>query len=224
MAQLRISTKFRRALVQLASQTDDAIDELCNIIGSNPEILTSRQAAFDKASTLTKINADDGFAFLEALIPLLYFKASHPTASVLKDVSSTLTRSEDKEAPKLDSSLVSRFEKNLGQILALSEVTLKAKALSVATDSQRLFSEARILSDMRPVFGEDTSKAPLGVVLLHNLKIQFAEDGEEREFFVSLDAQDLRELQSCISRALEKEASLSRFADQSKLKLFDTSK
>jgi hypothetical protein len=224
MALLRFPSKARASLIRLANQADEVIEELCNLIESSPEILTSRQAASDKASTLTKLTPDDGFELLEAVIPLMYYKASHPTANLLKDISATLTISEKKTDTKLSASLVPKLEKNLGRILTLSGAALKAKAMSVATDSQRLFSEAKILSDMRPVFGDDVSKVPLGIVILHNLKVQFAENGEERDFFVSLDSQDLKDLQACISRALEKEASLGRFASQSNLKLFDTSR
>lgn len=224
MAEFRVPSAFRSALNQLAEQRDDAIDELCGLLESNPEVLTSRHAALDQSSKLTKMGPDEGYKILEAIIPLMFFRASHPQPITvfLKDVTAALTTGE-KEDSKLQPSVVPKFQKNLGRILALSAFTLKAKALSVGSDCQRLFSEAKILSDMRPVFGDNVSEPPLGIVLLHSLKIEFAEDGEEKEFFVHLDSRDLKDLQACLTRALEKDAVLRKHVEQSKLKIFETS-
>ena len=223
MAEFRVHPKLRPALIQLAEQSDEALAELSKLLESNPDVLTSRQAAFDHAAELTKFG-DDAYSIVEAIVPLLYYKASSAksTAEVLREIIPGL-KSGEKNEPKLPSASVPKLQKHLERILELSDLTLKAKALALATDYQRLFSDVKVLSDIRPVFGERVSDAPLGAVVIHSLRIGFAEDGEEREFFVTLDSKDLRELQAGISRALEKDATLRRFMEQSKLQLFETS-
>src|SRR5712691_1845996 len=223
MASIFVPSQMRSPLVQLAAQSDDAVSELCNMLESNPDVLITRQAALEQASKLTKL--DDAFPVVEAVINLLYYKAStgKSTSDLVKEITARLTTG-DKSESKLSSTAIPNFQKQLGRILELSGLTLKAKALSLAADCQRLFSDAKILSDIRPVFGDDVSVAPKGVVVLHTLKVGFAEDGEEREFFVTLDSQDLRELQTCVARALSKDVSLSQLVNQSNLQKFETSK
>ncbi|MFO8009045.1 MAG: hypothetical protein R6V05_15070 [Candidatus Brocadiia bacterium] len=83
-----------------------------------------------------------------------------------------------------------------------------AKAFDVATDHQRVFASARILSDVRPVFHEDPSEKPRAAVVLHSLKISYYEGGTQQDFFVALDVEDLRALNETVARALSKEAAL----------------
>ena len=224
MADVYVPSEMRPALVQLAALGDDAISELCSLLEANPDVLTSRQAAFEHASKLTKFG-DEGFSAVDAVVPLLFLKAStgKSTAGLVNEITARLITGDKKEAT-LTPAAVPNFKRHLGRILELSSLTNRAKALSLATDCQRLFSDAKIVSDVRPVFGEDVSKPPLGAVILHSLKIGFAEDGEEREFFVTLDSKDLRELQSWITRALSKDATLSQFIRQSNIEQFETSK
>ncbi len=223
MAELRIPPRFRPALIQLAEKNDESIDELCSLLESNPDILTSRQIALEHANKLVKFGADEGFAVVEALIPLMFTKATYApsTAELVRDITKSL-KSGDKGEPKLPSLSVSRFQVILTRILDLSSIALKAKALSLAADCQRLFTDAKIISDMRPVFGRSVTEPPLGVVVLHSLRIDFSEDGSEREFFVHMDSKDLQELQACVTRALDKDASIRRLVDRSKLQVFNT--
>jgi hypothetical protein len=222
VTEFRVPQRVRTALIKLAEQSDDAIDELGGLLESNPDMLTSRLAALEGSAKLKNVRTDDAFSIVEAIIPVLYFQASNPSATFVRDIVRALTTGE-KNDPKLDKKAAAAFEKNLTRILSRSGVVLKAKAVSVATDVQRVFSNARILTDLRPVFGEHVSEQALGTVILHNLKIGFAENGRESEFFVTLDSQDLRNLQAHIERALSKEASLKTFVEGTHLKLIDTS-
>jgi hypothetical protein len=111
----------------------------------------------------------------------------------------------------------------LSVLLDLSGVALKAKALSVATDCPRVFSTTKILSDVRPIFGDDPSKRPVGAVVLHNLRITYAENGEEQNFFVQLDTRDLKSLQENVNRALAKDSALRQFVQESRTQIFETS-
>lgn len=223
MSEFSVPSQFRRALIVLSEKTDDAINELCKLLEKNPDILTSREVAYQHASKLTKFD-EDAYPVIEAIVPLMYAKASasKSTAEIVKDITISLTRG-DKKASKLPSSAVPKFQKNLSRILDLSGLALKAKALALATDCQRLFTDVKILSDVRPVFGEEISKLPLGAVILHRLRLSYAEDSDERDLYVTLDSSDLLQLQKCIVRALEKDEALHKYAGQMKLQLFETS-
>lgn len=223
MSEVRVPSEFRAKLIRLADLSEAQITELCALLESHPEMLTSRQLAIEQAAKLKTFTTDEGFSVLEAVIPIMYFKVSRSDQKedLVKEVVNAL-KGGTKDEKKLPGNAIAAFERNLGRLLTLSKVALKAKALSVATDSPRLFSSAKILSDMRPIFGEQVD-APLGMVILHNLKIDYGKGGMPKEFFVSLDSADLKALQDCVTRALDKEIALRKFAEHSNLRVFETS-
>ncbi len=219
MADYRIPPTMLPALSVIAGADDDAVTELVRLLEQNPEVLISRQAAHDLAARLTRVPAEHAQAVTEASVALLYFKSSHgkSTREILKDIAPSLDKA------KLGPDQIERLEKNLARILDLPKVVARAKAISIAADSPRLFSEARVVSDLRPIFGDRVTEAPIGAVVMHNLRINYAQEGEEREFFIHLDTRDLKTLQEHIARALEKDKTLRALLERTKLQIFETS-
>jgi len=86
MMDFQVPPRFRPTLIQIANLTDHAVNELCALLESNPQILTSRDTVYEYATKLP--NIDDAGAILEAIIPLLFYKASSakPTKEVVKEV------------------------------------------------------------------------------------------------------------------------------------------
>lgn len=220
MADLRVPESMRSGLKLIADLSSEAVDDLRLVLEKNPEVLFSREATIRHAEKLRKLSLADAEALMESVVPLVYFKGAQgkSTQQILTDVSASLQQ----EKPFTPEQLT-RFEKNLSRILDVSGLVLAAKAIAVASDCPRLFSEARILSDLRPVFSEDVTAAPLGAVVTHNLRISYNEEGNEKEFFVYLDSKDLKSLQEQIGRALQKDSTLRRFLENSKLKIYETS-
>jgi len=225
MASLYVPSRFRSAFIQIANVSEEAVDELCALLERNPEILTSRESAHEAAGQLKSLSGEDGRAIVDAVIPLMFYKASsgESTEAVVADTIRTLKRG-DKDEARISTDLVPKLEQRLSRLLALSGVALKAKAMALATDCPRLYTEAKVISDIRPVFGAEVSNPPLAAAIVHSLRISFSEGGTEKEFFVQLDAGDLKDLQQLIDRAVTKDVTLRGFLQQrSNLQVFDTS-
>jgi hypothetical protein len=109
-------------------------------------------------------------------------------------------RADSKDVPKLRL----KFEK-LFNIDAFNRLS-KAKRLQ--RDGERLYCDAKIISDMRPVFGTKPTARPIGAVITNTLKLGYHEEGEHREFHVVLDAVDLERLANIIRRAQLKDETL----------------
>ena len=82
------------------------------------------------------------------------------------------------------------------------------KSLALMREHESIFLDARIMTDIRPVFGGDVSEELDAVVLTHSLKIDFIEEGRRRRFHVALDQSDLQVMKSVLERAIEKATSL----------------
>ncbi len=91
-------------------------------------------------------------------------------------------------------------------LLGAEAFTLTAKAQDLQTDDERTFCRARILTDLRPVFGTNIEDGPKGMVIIHLLKLGFHQASERHhdEFYVALDADDLQTLKKVVERAQSK--------------------
>ena len=104
-----------------------------------------------------------------------------------------------------------RLKKNITSLLGIEEIGLASKAWDLQTEDERTFCDARILTDLRPIFGTNIQEGPKGMVLVHILKIGFHDAGtgeRHKDFYISLDADDLTTLRNVIDRAGQKAESL----------------
>ena len=110
----------------------------------------------------------------------------------------------------------------LSALLACSDsLGVTAKAIGVTADHEKTYAKARILTDMRPIFGEQIGDKPAAAVVVHTLRIAYRslyENGNSA-FYVAMDVNDLQNLQEQISRALAKETALAQTLAASNLKL-----
>ena len=100
--------------------------------------------------------------------------------------------------------LRSKFEK----LLNVEKFNLLSKAKRLQRDGERLYCEAKIISDIRPVFGAKPTARPTGAVVTHTLKLAYHEMGEHKEFHIVLDGIDLGLFADVIHRALLKDETL----------------
>ena len=100
------------------------------------------------------------------------------------------------------------FEERLMQVLSLGPLTNLAKAANLIAENANLFGEARVITDIRPVFADDPATTPTGAVIMHTLKVDYYSDEDFRADFFVLDDVDLVKLRKAIDRAIEKSESL----------------
>jgi hypothetical protein len=88
-------------------------------------------------------------------------------------------------------------------------VRLVAKAADIVSDNKTNFQDARIISEIRPVFS-DADEIPKAAVVVHNCKIVHYEDFASKEFYFTLETKDLVVLRAVVDRALKKAEQLEK--------------
>lgn len=84
-----------------------------------------------------------------------------------------------------------------------------AKAGIVLTQHERIFSGARIMTDLRPIFHLDVSQKPDAAVIVHMLQIVQRDDfGNKTDQYFALDSNDIVVMKEIIERAMKKEETL----------------
>jgi len=120
---------------------------------------------------------------------------------------------------KKDAEEWTAFTRDLETLLACDQsLGVTAKVLSVRREYGNVFCTARILTDIRPVFGPDPSRTPLAAAIVHTLHIAHHEGDSHEDFYVALDCEDLRKLRDQIERAVKKEASLKAVIQETPMK------
>lgn len=96
------------------------------------------------------------------------------------------------------------------------------KATNLLRERSKLILKTRIISDLRPIFKEETIDSPNYCLITHNLRIQYSmEFNKRRKVFFALDHQDLINFQKQIERALEKEEELKKLCQKVGLEVFE---
>jgi len=85
------------------------------------------------------------------------------------------------------------------------------------TDQDRVFCNARILSDIRPVFYY-LPRIGFGGCYVHTLRIGFHQDDKHQDFYFALDGSDLKALKEIILRAEKKTKALEAILEKSNTK------
>ncbi|MGO9155135.1 hypothetical protein [Mycobacterium sp.] len=121
-------------------------------------------------------------------------------------------------------SLVSALKESLGikeqgagvtALVQNAAVQRFAKALSLRNEYERIITDTRILSDIRPVFDDDAEDPSIQAAIVnHTLRFTYtAGDGERHETHFALDTADLKKLKAQIEKALKKDKSSQRLIE-----------
>ncbi len=91
---------------------------------------------------------------------------------------------------------------------ALNLVDVKAKELQ--TEAEHIFCEARMITDLRPVFGSNVTDSPEAMIIVHTLKLGYHDFQSQthREMYVAMDADDIAKLIEVLQRAEKKTKTL----------------
>lgn len=199
---------FKDVMRQFGALPDDVAGSLLMALDSISAESPSR-AGFVEA---VKPFADhlDPAIFVDALVTLEASRETISVARVAKDVAT----SDELGIPEADRA---GFSERLERALVSPGLMALGRAYDVLVEHDRVMTGARILTDLRPIFGDDVREQPVGAVIVHNLKLDTLLDGENSAFYVALDVNDLENLKTTIDRALDKSQTLLAWMQKSSL-------
>jgi len=102
-----------------------------------------------------------------------------------------------------------RFE----QVVSAPSFLLTKKAQDVMWGHGRVFKDAQVISQIRPVFHEDLSVDSEHAVIVHELRLDAMNGNEDETWRIAMDSQRAKALIKVLERAIEKETLLRKKAD-----------
>lgn len=219
LGNLRIPDRFKLGLLLLAKISEESYQEILEAAKRAPSSFSSnRELVTWITSEIPTIPAPDLGKIVDSLTSLYRVRARSdlPVAKLAKDVKGA--------ASELAPDISVEFENRLAALLPLAVFNVTAvKAKELQGRGERTLCDARILTDIRPVFEENIGSLPSAAIIVHTLQLGFHDSGSpsHREIYISLDSSDIREIKKVLERAEEKEKSLKSVLDAAKLRFID---
>jgi hypothetical protein len=110
------------------------------------------------------------------------------------------------------------FRATLDKLLSLGPTLgILAKAAQLRTYEERIFHDARIITDIRPVFEADPEQLPVGGLIIHTLQITYHHEGSLKELHLAIDPEGVDKLRGLLNRADLKAKTLSSVLEKASL-------
>lgn len=205
-------------VIELVKLDERPIDQLFEALSAAPKLSDSDEMAEIVARSVPAVSKSQVSKILSTLYGLYYIRELSDVEpdEFLDDVMESVAENPYIE-PALREPQLGLLKNRLGKLLKIETLLVIAKAARLQRDGERLYCESKILSDVRPVFGEDPTTRPPGAVITHTLKIAYHEMGKHGNFHVVLDSVDLKALKEVIDRAITKDETLRSFLKEANL-------
>ena len=197
MTELQIPEKFKPGFKLLISIDEKTVQSFIDTfqqaqplqINDLVSVVTSR------VNTLTKKEVKDVIETLISIHNLRDYLQENNDASTNEVIEKISQAVEDDEELEITDEQRQEFERRVVNFLGLDNIlSFRSKSIEVIRDHERLFQNSRIHTDMRPVFESGLEDSPAGVAIINMLKIEYVDLDGKHEFFVALDANDLKQL------------------------------
>jgi len=208
MAFLRIPNNVHTGLQQIIALSDEEREELVSVLQAVSPKLSPFSFAKDAANRVELGSPDNVLTMVRTLIALYAGMAESGVGAeeYVEDVCSSVDDEGDLLFP---SEVREKLRQNLSPLLSLEEtVGITAKANSVFSDHAHVFCDARIVTDIRPIFKQNPAEPPAAAAIVHTLKITYHENEKHKDFFVAMDTNDIRKLKSLLERDEQKAQNL----------------
>ena len=200
-----VETSDRAGLANIADLTDDNFSILHSTLNA------ASAGEKDFASLLDQILALPGNKGREIATSLMslssYNMRDVDMANFVQAVSKEM--SSGNASTRITPEKLVIFQQRLIALLKLEPLRVRSKARALLFESPQIFQGARIMTDLRPVFGIEAEMHVSGAIVKHELKIEFADREGFKHFFVTMDDADVRGLKLTLERA-EKKAQVLR--------------
>lgn len=207
MVNLQIPDELQDSFILLGLIDNESFEKLVRILNevgpstSSTSLISSVSAKFD-GEVLPKV-----VTILDAVTTLDEYRsvADLEVKDVIKDLYQSILDFDlvetDEEARRICERLKQLIDIN-------SSIAITSKTSDLSNDYERIFLQSRIINDARPVFGQDGLEKLKGMLITHTLKIIYRDIEGNKEIYLSLDMEDIKQMYNQIGRAVKKTNSL----------------
>jgi len=206
VSKIRIPEKYRQGVLAIGTLSDSATAELFSILESVPLSIQQQDAVMQALNNTTQISSEDAREIVSVLFSI-YSALAYSCKSInafVDELIESVNEWQDEGGASPTTEVKKLLRENLTKLLSVPSISVVSKAAGLLFDCDNILKHARVLTDVRPVFGYGDDDSILASVIVQTLKLEYVKDDEEKEFFVNLDEQDVDNLISILQRAKRK--------------------
>lgn len=213
---LPIPKRYIPEINKIRNLSDSSVDELVRALESAPVTADSQKMAKNIAAMVPTIEPNDLTGIVDFIYGLYHVREfSDLNRRVF--LNELVTGVTENTKPRVSENDIVILRERFKRILGIKTLNNISKALNLQRAGERIYCSATIISDLRPVFGQDVKSKPVAAVITHTLKISYHEDKDHKEFFVILDDVDLSKLEDVIDRAKQKSETLTNLLGETNI-------
>lgn len=213
----QIPDVFIEGFSKFISLNQESFNELYTNLKNVPIAQHPKKLAIKIAPLIKSIKKEDLQSILWSVGSLFIFRErKNISVSEIVEEVSRLILEKNIEGLKFEGDIENEFKVRLTKLLENEQLLLASKTTDIMTEYENVFLAARIISDIRPVFGFDTDTPKVGIIV-HNLNIHYhqGESEEHSDIHLALDLDDLKKFKDVIERAEKKELALKTTIEKS---------
>lgn len=218
-----IPKEYEQGIVVIKSLSDSDVDRIVGVLkDASPSSDPTDIAAMLRPS-LPEISDADIKKFAETLHSLYSFR-SHSDVSADEfavDLSEATKENGNPKVRTTDPHELAALERKLKSLLKIRPLSILSKAQGLQYDFANIFWDAKVISDIRPVWDREATKPPEGIVITQTLKLEYHYVGGHGEIYVCLDKDDIERLISVLEQAQDKMNTLKSLTKASSMKILD---
>jgi hypothetical protein len=213
---LQVPNRYIPMLNLVRNLSQPAATELLHALESAQVIASPDDMASNIAESVPSIPREDLGKIVDLLYSLYHVRelSELNRNSFLKELVESVRENAN---PNISDEELPAIRQRFKDLLDLKTLASISKAIGLQRDEERVYCEAKIISDIRPVFGEDIKVKPVAATITHSLKISYHENGDHKEFYIVLDEVDLDQLEKMIKRAKTKADTLTQVLSDSQI-------
>jgi hypothetical protein len=218
-SRIQIPKALRVGFIKLIDLNESAFQELLTVLEKSRFIYVPNKLITDLLNDIKDIPKNDAKDILSSILPLynVMLELELSAEDFVEEIGMAASEAEiDLAEPKLE-----HLKSRLGKLMGIKAPSITAKATSLLSEHQHVFESIRILTDIRPIFGDDPRERPTAAIITHTLRIRYLDGDHWEEFFVALDTSDIQKAIDAFERAKAKTESLRVFIDNANLPYVD---
>jgi hypothetical protein len=219
VAALQIPEIYKSGLAKLLALSQGSSEALLAALKDAPPVMSTFDLSSLLASKVKSVSREELEDIADTLVSLYLTQQHHPDSGdeLVEDICRAMDKSDAQEL-KLSEENRDHFKNLLTALLKTEALVYASKAVSVLRDNERMFCNARILTDIRPIFGSRVEVPPKAAVIVQMLNITYHQGEDLKEFYVGLDTDDVETLRAVLERADLKAKSLRSVFEAARLK------
>jgi hypothetical protein len=194
---LPIPKRYVQEINKIRNLSDSAVDELVNALANSKVTARAEEMATHIAGQVPSIPLEELNGIVDVIYSLYHVReySEFGRPIFLRELVEGIR---EQSSPPIKKHELPRIHKRFNRLLSIDTLDSISKAITLQRDGERLYCNAKIVSDIRPIFGADVRTPPVAAAIVHTLKLGYHERGEHKEFFLLLDEPDLARLQKLI--------------------------